>query len=725
MGTFERIRKISPYFFGTMAVLLVAYFVFTSGAEDIARQAMDDPKTAAIAVVNGEKILYADFMQKVQSMVEQQRNQQQGKEVEIDEAAVRSQVFDQMIEETLVRQAAEKVGITVTDEELRDLLLENPPDYLKRGFSDSAGNFNRALYLDVVTNPDKITQYLPQDMPADEKQKRISSFRNDLILIADYLRLQKLSERLVNVVNTSETFISPTYIKEKYINETGSASIKYITIDGSGIKDDQIKVTDADIKAYYDKNKQYYKQKPVRKIKYISIPIAPSKEDTLKAEKRIDKISESLASVQTVEQKDSIFEINFEQFNGFSYQFTMSKDIKPEVLTHIGSLQKGDVVGPVTLTDGIYFFRLDERRTGTKEVVKASHILVNFGTSKDSAKKAAESILQRANSGEDFGMLALQLSEDKLSGAQGCDLGYFEREAMVKPFSDAAFAASPGQIVGPVESEFGYHIIKVFDKLSDEVKYSEIKIEPKISQITRNQIKRNAFAFKDQIDKGANFTDLAKKLKYNALETAFFEKNKPVLSSQYITDVAFQSEIGDIPEPIELEKQGYIVFQILDKREEGIKPLEDMKNELKARVMNIKRLDMLKSKAEAVYSKVSGLQDLSQIEAMDPNIKVKVVEDYKNTGMVPGLGLDVAFSENAYTLPINKISKPIRGSRTYFIMQVTSRNIPDNNTLQGVLPAYTQSMLQQLKQSNYYGWFNKLRENADIKDNRYKYFRDY
>jgi parvulin-like peptidyl-prolyl isomerase len=110
---------------------------------------------------------------------------------------------------------------------------------------------------------------------------------------------------------------------------------------------------------------------------------------------------------------------------------------------------------------------------------------------------------------------------------------------------------------------------------------------------------------------------------------------------------------------------------------------------------------------------------------MDPSIKVKVVEDYKNTGMVPGLGLDVAFSESAYTLPLNKISKPVRGSRTYFILQVTSRNIPDNNTMQGVLPAYTQGMLQQLKQSNYYGWFNKLREKAEIIDNRSKYFRDY
>lgn len=727
MPTFERIRQISPYFFGIIAVLLIAYFVFTSGAEDIFRQTMQDPTKTPIAIVNGEKILYSEFFKKVQAQIEQQRAQQ-GADFEINEAAIRNQVYEQMIEEVLLRQAAEKAGINVTDDELLDILLDNPPEYLKRGFTDTAGNFNRALYLDVIIHPENLPRYIypnPDQVPAEEKEKRINDFRNDLIIITDYLRTQKLNERLIATVGLAESVLSTTYLRQKYIAENSTASVKFIALDINEIPDEQVNLTDDEIKSYYEKVKKHYKQKPSRKIKYISFPIVPSSDDSLRSNKRIELISEALKKATSPAEKDSIFEANLEHFGGISYPFTLSKDIRPEVLNVIAGIKNRDVIGPVQLSDGVYFFRIDDRRTGSQEVVKASHILIDFGFNKDSAKAEAEKILQRVRAGEDFALLARQYSSDRASAMRGGDLGYFERGRMVKPFEDAAFAAKVGQIVGLVETDFGYHIIRVDDKTSDEIQYSEIKIDTKTSTQTRNLIRREAISFKNQVESGVDFDTLAKRINQNAIETAFFEKNRPILGSQYLTDLAFEKDKGDVLEPIEIENLGLVVAQVTDSRKEGTKPLEDVKDEIKARLMVIKKLDLLKKKAEEIYNKVSKYSDLSQAQVEIPGIEVRTAEEIRNNGMVPGYGQQFQFSEIVFSIPLNQISKPIRGERNYFILQVISRTEPSEEQIKEKIAEFRKNQIQNIRQSAYYQWYNKLKEQADIKDNRYLWYRDY
>jgi len=101
----------------------------------------------------------------------------------------------------------------------------------------------------------------------------------------------------------------------------------------------------------------------------------------------------------------------------------------------------------------------DEMKMNTQ--IKASHILVN---TEEEAIKAIE----RINKGEDFAEIARELSIDPGSGPNGGDLDYFNYAQMVKPFSEAAFALEIGEVSKPVKSDYGYHIIKLTDKIVDE-----------------------------------------------------------------------------------------------------------------------------------------------------------------------------------------------------------------------------------------------------------------
>ncbi len=130
-----------------------------------------------------------------------------------------------------------------------------------------------------------------------------------------------------------------------------------------------------------------------------------------------------------------------------------------------------------------------------KDEVKASHILISTvdengkklsEAKKKEAKKKAEEVLKKAKSGVEFSELAKEYSDDTGSASQGGDLGYFTKGKMVKPFEEAAFNLKVGEISDIVESQFGYHIIKVYDKVDEQLPFDEVKDEIKTT-LTENK----------------------------------------------------------------------------------------------------------------------------------------------------------------------------------------------------------------------------------------------
>ncbi len=110
------------------------------------------------------------------------------------------------------------------------------------------------------------------------------------------------------------------------------------------------------------------------------------------------------------------------------------------------------------------YYEQNKKQFTTPEERRASHILIAFGEDKEASKKKAEEVLAKVKANPaDFAKLAKEFSIDGGSAQQGGDLDFFPRGMMVKPFEDATFSAKKGDIVGPIESDFGWHIIYVTD----------------------------------------------------------------------------------------------------------------------------------------------------------------------------------------------------------------------------------------------------------------------
>jgi peptidyl-prolyl cis-trans isomerase C len=144
----------------------------------------------------------------------------------------------------------------------------------------------------------------------------------------------------------------------------------------------------------------------------------------------------------------------------------------------------------------------------TPEMARASHILIKVNPSasaeeKKAAKEKAEVILKKIRNGEDFAKLASEFSDDPGSKIKGGDIGFFSRGRMVKPFEDAAFSLKPGEVSGIVETQFGFHIIKLEEKKDAGIENFDA-VKERISQkLLQERIKTKVTEFIDNAMKGA------------------------------------------------------------------------------------------------------------------------------------------------------------------------------------------------------------------------------
>jgi len=717
MKLISKMREVSPFLLAIFGVTFVVFMVIS----DIDMQSLFQQGNSGgdnVGSVNGEKILYSVFNARVQESIEMQRSSAvgQGKEVEIDDEQIREQIWNEMVDEILLRQAAEKAGVLVSNNEVLDVLLENPPEYLRRPFTDSLGRFNKQQYLELVTNPDRLRDFInPQSgVNVDEA---VVKFKEDLIKVEDFVLKSKMQENMSSLVGAYGDLLSPTAVKLQYAVDNSSADIDYIAIPIMKISDAEVTVSDEEIASFYEKNKQYFIQKSQRKVKYFTFPMVPGGNDSLQFDKKFTRIMELMQKDTSITIRDKAFEEIFVEYNGTTSDYKTVSNLDPLKQGLLKNAVNRQVIGPINTGDGLSFFRLDDRKSGENLSVKASHILIEFGTNKDSSKAVANKIMSDIKAGGDFAAIAAEKSSDKSSAVKGGDLGYFTKGMMVKPFEDAAFAGKAGDLIGPIESQFGYHIIKVIDKITEEVKFSEVTLKLNISTVTKNSIFRDANSAKTLLEKGTKIEEIGKQLKKNVVETGLFDKNTPAIGSKSITGFAFDGKLNDVSEPIEVKNYGIVIAQISAIRENGIMPLEDVKEQLKVRIMRNKKLDKLAAKTDEIRTKIVANGGMTSVKSIDSTLEVRSATGLRNNGFIQGLGKDYALTHAAFTAPVGGITNSIRGENAYFIALVKNRVEADQSKFETEKETIIKKLSGNAKAMAYYSWMTDLKTNADIVKN--------
>ena len=688
MGMMAKMRSLAPWFIVTVGGLFVLFMVLSDSkiADAIGTRSND------LGKVNGEKISYQDFANLLDRYREFQlkQNGQEIPESQMDQ--FRDQVWESLVSQKLMEQKISEYDLNVSDNEIKDLLLgPNPPQSVTQYFIDSTGRFNREAYDAAIRNPQNKTAILQ---------------------IEDQVRQQILQEKLTSLVNAS-AFVTDEEIRRKFDDDNVRMNADYILVSLPIQNDSTLIPTDDEISNYYSEHKNDYKKEETRKVKYVIFNTGASHSDTIAIEKNLSAILEKVKSDTS----------GFKTFVEIYSEKPYSKDtlqisqIPAAAQDLIVNAKAGSFVGPVLTNEGFILYKVNKSIKSNETLVKASHILV-----KD--ENQAKTIYKDLISGGDFAKIAIEKSEDPGSGKNGGSLGWFGKGQMVPEFEKAAFNGRVGKIQSPIKSQFGWHIILVTDKTNNKYVVESI-INKVIASPTTVDKKYNTATDFQYLAEENGFESTAKELGYQVLETPDLLKDASSIpglgSNRSLLLFTFDNDVDDIT-PVFKFQSGYVVALISDVSKAGFKPLDEVKSSIELLVKREKKSEKELSITKEIETKIAD-GDFNKATEVFSDAKISTAINFTPAGSIPTLGRDYAFSQKALELPVNKISEPFKGNRGSYIIKVTSKTPFDSTSFSMQKNSIRTSLLNQKKSALYTQWLLNIKNEADIVDNRYQFFR--
>lgn len=369
-----------------------------------------------------------------------------------------------------------------------------------------------------------------------------------------------------------------------------------------------------------------------------------------------------------------------------------------------------------------------------KVVEKRKINYVVFSTNPSSADsqkviQLAKDIKAEIEAGEDFAELADEFSEDPSVKNNHGDLGFFERDRMVKEFSDAAFSANPGEIIGPVKTNFGVHIIKIHEKKLEDgeemVHASHILFKFYASALTIEDALNSANDFAE-IAKDEGFKITADRLKYNVKQSTEFIKSTYIPGLGQLPSAnewAFKAKRNAISN-VYRTAQGYIVFELAEVLPEGFQPLNEVEDNCKNKVQMEKQKNLAREYALNLQEKLNNGLSFEEITVNDTLNKVKLdtVYNISKTLTIPQIGRSPEITAEAFSLEFNKTSSLLESNRGFYFIQVIERSDFDEEEYQKQRNIIRTRLINQKSQRIFNAWYEQLKEKAKIEDNRDLFF---
>jgi peptidyl-prolyl cis-trans isomerase D len=694
MAVLAKIRQHSAIMIGVIALALFSFII-----QDLFSNGSFGSSSKDVGSINGKDVSFEDFRIKVSNV------EKSGQGITATEASKR--VWDQEVTVALLSAEFEKLGLRVGEKHILDILKGDQNIGKNPMFLNAAGMFDVAKFKEYFKSNPEQAQYL-KDREKDAELNAKFQIYNTLIKAGIY---------------TTES-------EGKFNYEMASNKVNFAYVAGlySTIKDSDVKITDAEIVDFMKLSPKKFKSEETRNVEYVLIEDKASVADENEIKSKINGLlSGSVVYNQATGKNDTVAGfrattnvVEFVNSNSdvpYDSSYVAKKDLPAVDADQLFNLAPGAVYGPYVY--GKYY--CISKSLGKKAGVnaKASHILIGFEGSqtpnmrekrtKAEAKAKAEGILAQVNANPDsFLMLAFTNSDDS-SAQQGGDLGYFGQNQMVKPFNDFVFNSGIGK-VGLVETQFGFHIIKITDK-QDGVRLATVAQKIEASEATSDKAFTQATKFEmDAVDK--DFNKLAKEMGLTVTPgvsvKAMDENFGPLGNQRAIVRWAFEKESkeGSVKR-FEVANVGHVIAKVKAIDNSGLIPVDQARPYVETILKNKKKAEMLKAK-------MNGTSLEAIAKATGSSVQQATNVTLENPVLTGGVGQEPKVVGNAFALAANKVSAPIEGvTGVYVVKNISTVKAP-------ALKSYADQVarLKGQSASDVNRVLPALKEDADIKDNR-------
>lgn len=724
MAIIGKIREKSSL---TLILLGVAMLAFIMGGWESMFGASNS--VVGLGEVAGETIDPIKYENAVNAMVQndqQQYAQSQREYTANDQKMSADRAWTMLVEETILNKEYEALGIDVSKTELDAFLYGTDgftvmPD-LAESFKDSiTGQFNPRLLERRIA-----------EMESSTDPKVTASWENNKKSLTEQRKNEKYFQLLSQGV-----YVTKLEAEEEYKAQKEVKSISYVVKRYYEIPDTDIKVSDEDIRNFYDahKNEKKYEATAGRDVRFFDIKIVPSKKDSSAFNKTMNTLKSQFAQ----STNDSLFVLTNSDFkfytstnqatlrpesdskarNGFKFPAAMDTVFKTAAI--------GQIVGPY-LDNGKY--RLAKVRGFNTNVCKVRHILLSAPKG-DSLKikatqRKADSLVKLITK-DNFVDYVNQYSEDPGSKATGGVYEDFMDYEMVPEFSKFSVEKPIGTI-GTVKTDFGIHIIEVLDRKA--VKYpiaSVIEKELKPSSETETAATDEAYNIlyaldekisrkNSKLSKIESFDTLAKQKGYFVRPINILDENPKAqgivtpFAEDRILKLAYDanSEVGTLCSSPIKDEDRYIIAIVSSIREKGVPQFDDIKERLRAEVIKEK-------KAERIIKQFGKSTNLDALAAKSKTTVTKAEVVFANA-QIQGGGYEPEIVGSLFSaLRDGQTTKPMKGEQGVYVIRL-------NKTLKAPAVAdylvESSQMLNSFKSNQQGEVKNALIKLSDVKDNR-------
>ena len=704
MATLQKIRNKGVLLIVVVGIALLSFIIgdfLTNGSTFF------NKSKEVVANINGDKIHISEYQALIDQVITFQKFETGT--TEVDEQTmqqIRAYVWDQYVRENLLLEETEKLGLTVTKDELSERLIGNnihPMIQQRRFFADQSGQFSRSLLVQFLNFKD-------EENEDPNMQQTIQDYRNLWIFLEKTVKFAILQEKY-NVLLSKSVVANTAEAKFNYELSLPVFNVNYVVQPYYSIPDTAVTVSDKEVKELYKKQIKRFKQEPNATISYVIFNIEPQKEDFVEAETFINNLKEEFYTTPDVAE---LVSANSDiPYTGRNYTVnTVPASLKDFAF----SGKTGDLYGPVFANNAYTMAKIMQSGISLPDSVKLRHIALM----KDK-ESITDSIIGAIKAGANFGELAKKYSAAQQTANNNGEIGWLTDgdASLDKEIAQNAFYRAANDIF-TISNAQGTQIFQIMEKTAPRSKVKLAILERGViaSSKTESKIFNDAKRFAAGL-KNTSLDSAAIKAGYRPIQASeIYEGTEQVQSipqSRQIVRWIFENEQGDASDVFECEKQ-LVVASIKEMSNDEYRPIEKVTDQLRNELIRDKKAELIIKNLSGKISNDTTLLTLASSIGQTVNRATGVSFNAYQFGMA---GFEPAVIGKTMNAKLNQVSAPVKGNAGVYVIapvSITKNTNPFN--VKSEKAAITSRVSYSLPNAV----VMDMRNNADIEDNRLNFY---
>ena len=655
-----------------------------------------------IAKIAGETLSVQNFESKIEEVTNLYK--QQSGQSNIDDQ-LRDMIHDQawtvLVGEKVMQLEYEQIGLIVSPEELMDLITgPNPNPRIRQYFSNpQTGEFDRSGLMNFLKNKnmDPNASYewdiLEKSILDERYRQKYNGLLGKGLFVPDFMAENENQE-----INKNVDF---DYIVRRY----------------SSIPDSTIKISNDDLKAYYEKHKSQWEQTASRDLEFVVFNIVPSDEDRTAANDWIAKIKPDFEQAP-----DPIQFVRLNSRTPADSRF-LTREQLPVQVEGLFDEPIGTIVGPYQEGEALKLVRLAKVEDRPDSIKVRQIVLMPKQQTQESYTEAitlADSIKTAIEKGADFTKLAIQYSADPTAAISNGDMGWVqESDIQAGSLMQGLFDLKKGEVT-TMESAQGIFLVQVTERGKEIKKVQIATLQHDILPSSRTEqiiySQASKFAIENRSEKAFDETTAAQNLiKRPAPYLGENDRQLPGLASaRQIIRWAFEAKRGDVSDVFSVDNS-YVVAVLKNIRKKGIAPLNQVVTEVDLAVRREKKAAQISTQFTEAIKSAQSFSDL----ALNLSLPIDTVSSVTFSAFsITGAGVEPQLIAASTNMSEGKISQPVDGINGVYLFTVKKIVDPEDpgkeQARERLATTYSNRSLSESLQA--------LRKAADVKDMRSKFY---